>query len=144
MLIIHRSGGGHRYRYYRGSGIFGTIARQLFSSGIKKAISSGARSAVAHKVADVVVNGATSASKQVANAIVKEAASAAGKASASAVNTAINSVVSKIKRKNKRTSPPPSTVTLIEQPYITIPPPVKRQRRVNIDSVIDGSGIVLD
>lgn len=143
MLIIPRggSGCGRRYRYYRGSGIFGTIARQLFSSGIKKAISSGARSAVAHKVADVVVNGATSASKQVANAIVREAASAAGKASASAVNTAINSVVNKIKGKKR---PAPPAVTLIEQPYITVPPPVKRQRRVNIDSVIDGSGIVFD
>ena len=73
MLIIRRrdvvgsvggGGMGRSYRY-RGSGIFGTIARQLFSSGIKKVISSGASSAVAHKVADAVVNGATSASKKI-------------------------------------------------------------------------------
>ena len=45
MLVIHRSNGGMR-RYYQGSGMFGELGRQLFSSGIKKAISSGASSTI--------------------------------------------------------------------------------------------------
>ena len=129
-------------RYYHGSGMFGEIARALFPDGIKKALSSGAGSAIAHKVVDAVVNGASSTPKQVADAIVKEVVSAvAGKASAKAVNTAIDSIVNKVKSK-KRPHP------VVQQPHhsearSTAVPPVKR-KKINIDSVIDGSGIVYD
>ena len=141
MLIVIRSGGvnGGLRRYYRGSGMFATIARKLFSSGIKKAISSGASSAMAHKVADAVVNGATSTSKKVADAIVKEAASAAGKASARAVNTAIDSVVKKVGK--KRPAAPVATAPRnLAEPCIVVP----KRRKIHINSVIDGSGIVYD
>ena len=144
MLVIHRRGSccGGMERYYHGSGMFGEIGRKLFSSGIQKAISSGTSSAIAHKVADAVVNGATSStSKKVADAIIKEVVSAAGKASANAVNTAIDSVVNKVKKK-KRSYP------VVQQPHseaysIVVPSPLKR-KKIDIDSLIDGSGIVYD
>ena len=139
MLVIQRrgssSGGGMR-RYYRGSGMFDVIAQRLLSSGIKKVISNGTSSAIAHKVADAVVNGATSStSKKVADAIVKEATSAAGKASASAVKTAIDSVVNKV-RGAKR--------PVAKSPIITHQQPSSKRKKINIDSLIDGSGIIYD
>ena len=133
MLLIQRNGcggggvlfhGGMR-RYYRGSGMIEDIGRKLFSSGIKKALSSGTTSAIAHKVVDAVVNGAASeTSKEVVNAIAKEVISAAGKASA-------NAVFDSIANKKKRSA---DTYTAV---------PLKRKKN-DIDSLIDGSGIVYD
>ena len=139
MLVIQRRGsssdGGMR-RYYRGSGMFDAIAQRLLSSGIKKVISNGTSSAIAHKVADAVVNGATSStSKKVVDAIVKEATSAAGKASASAVKTAIDSVVKKVKGIKR---------PVAESPIITSQQPSSKRKKINIDSLIDGSGIIYD
>ena len=132
MLIIHRRDGccGGMGRYH-GSGMVDKIARTLFSSGIKKAISSGTSSAIAHKVADAVVNGATSTSKKVADAIVKKTVSAA-------VNTAIDSLVNKVKKKKR-----PHHQHMPEAWSIAVPSPLKR-KKIDIDSVIDGSGIVYD
>ena len=139
MLVIQRRGSslGGMGRYYQGSGMFDTIARKLFSSGIKKVISNGASSSIAHKVADAVVNGATSStSKKVADAIVKEATSAAGKASASAVKTAIDSVVNKVVKGVKRPAAIESSIIVHQQP--------SKRKKINIDSLIDGSGIIYD
>ena len=129
MLVIHRSGGGGGMgRYYHGSGMIEEIGRKLFSSGLKKVISSGTTSAIAHKVVDAVVNGAASeTSKKVASAIAKEVVSAAGKASANAV---FDSIVNK--KNNKRSADAYSVV------------PLKRKKIIDIDSLIDGSGIVYD
>ena len=138
MLVIHRRGSslGGMGRYYRGSGMFDAIARKLLSSGIQKVISNGASSAIAHKIADAVVNGATSStSKKVVDAIVKEATSAAGKASASTVKTAIDSLVKKVKGTKRPVAESP--ITAHQQP------PSKR-KKINIDSLIDGSGIIYD
>ena len=139
MLAIRRRGcslGGMGRYYYQSSGMFDTIVRKLFTSGIKKVISNGASSAIAHKVADAVVNGATSStSKKVAHAIVKEATSAAGKASASAVKTAIDSVVNKVKGVKRPT---------VESSIITYHQPSSKRKKINIDSLIDGSGIIYD
>ena len=146
MLVIHRRGSccGGMGRYYHGSGMFGEMGRKLFSSGIKKAISSGPSSAIAHKVADAVVNGATSSSaKKVADAIIKEGVSAVGKASANILNTAIDSVVNKVKKKKR---PHPVVQQHHSEAYsIAVPssPPLKR-KKIDIDSLIDGSGIVYD
>ena len=127
MLVIHRSGGGGGMgRYYHGSGMIEEIGRKLFSSGLKKVISSGTTSAIAHKVVDAVVNGAASeTSKKVASAIAKEVVSAAGKASA-------NAVFDSIANKKKRSADAYSVV------------PLKRKKIIDIDSLIDGSGIVYD
>ena len=142
MLVIHRRGSslGGMGRYYRGSGMLDTIARKLFSSGIKKVISNGTSSAIAHKVADAVVNGATSStSKKLADAIVKEATSAAGKASASAVKTAIDSVVNKVVKGGvKRPPAVESSIAVHQQPSLA------KRKKINIDSLIDVSGIIYD
>ena len=124
MLVIHRSHGGMG-RYYRGSGMLDEIGQKLFSNGIKNdVISSGTSSTIAHKVADAVVNGA-------ANAIIKEAVSAGvGKA----VNTVVDSVVNTVKKKKKRSHPSSSHAE---------GEPLKRTK-IDIDSLIDGSGIVYD
>ena len=139
MLVIQRRGsssGGGMGRYYRGSGMFDAIAQRLLSSGIKKVISNGTSSAIAHKVADAVVNGATSStSKKVADAIVKEATSAAGKASASTVKTAIDSLVKKVKERKR---------PVVESPITAHQQPPSKRKKINIDSLIDGSGIIYD
>ena len=113
--------------------MFDAFTRKLFSSGIKKVISSGTSSAIAHQVADAVVNGATSTSKNVANAIAKELTST----SASAVKTAIVKV-----RGTKRLQSIPAAAA---EPSIVVQPPLPLKRtKINIDSLIDGSGIVYD
>ena len=120
-----------RYRY-GGSGIIDTIVRAIFSSGAK-AISSGASSAVAQKVANTVVNGATAAAKETANAALKGAAIAAQRAGERAINEAIKAVVTKATAKKKRRKLPAPTV-----------PAAAAAKRFNINSLIDGSGILLD
>ena len=132
MLVIHRSGGGGGAyhggmgRYYHGSGMIADIGRKLFSSGIKKTLNSDTVSAIAHKVVDAVVNGAASeTSKKVANAIAKEVVSVAGKASANAV---FDSLANKKKR-------------LANNAYTTVP---LKRKKIDIDSLIDGSGILYD
>ena len=121
MLVIHRGHGGMG-RYYRGSGMLNDIGQKLFPDGIKKVISSDTGSSIAHKVADAVVNGA-------ANAIIKEAVSGdVGKA----VNTVVDSIVNTVKKKKKRS-----------HPSHTEGVPLKRTK-IDIDSLIDGSGIVYD
>ena len=128
LIINHHRGHGNvggLGRYYRGSGMLGTIARKLFSGGVRKAISSGASSALVHKVADTVVNGAVK--KKVADAIGKEVASAAGKASAHLIDSAIKKVVTKKKR--------PAEPCAIE---------LSPNKKSKINSIIEGSGIVYD
>ena len=73
MLVIKSRGGEYGMRRYAGSGIFDSITRKMFASGLKKAISTGANSVIAPKVADDVVNGATSASQKAAEGVVNEA-----------------------------------------------------------------------
>ena len=47
-------------RRYNGSGIFSSIGRKLFSSGLKKVINAASKANISQKVADAVVNGAKS------------------------------------------------------------------------------------
>ena len=92
----------------------------MFASGLKKAISTGAKSVIAQKVADAVVNGATSTVQ---------------KAAEGAVNEAINSVKPYVKKKlfvGQKRSP-----IQIETVQNKIP-------KIDINSLIDGSGIVFD
>ena len=122
MLVIHRGHGGMGRYYHYGSGMLDVIGHKLFPDGIKKVISSGTSSSIAHKVADAVVNGA-------ANAIIKEAVSGdVGKA----VNKVVDSIVNTAKKKKKRS-----------HPSHTEGVPLKRTK-IDIDSLIDGSGIVYD
>ena len=102
-------------RYYRGSGIVADIGRTLLS----KAISSGTSSAIAHKVVGSVVNGATLVGKKTANAVLK-----------GAVNAVVQEQLAGRRRKR------PTSTTAIAGPPLA--------KRFNIDSLIDGSGIVYD
>ena len=138
MLVIHPRGTssfhGGMGRYYHGSGIVEGIGRGLFSRGdIKKAISSGASSAIAHKVVDAVVNGpAGETSKKAANAIVKEVE--AGKASANAAFDSIVNQVNKTKQQKKRP----------HQSSQSAEATLQKINKIDIDRLIDGSGIVYD
>ena len=89
-------------------------------------------SALAHKVVDAVVNGATATSQKVGKAVVKDATSAGQKA----VESVVNNDFTKKWIVGKKRSTQPSSVT--DQ----IIAPQKRKR--DIDSLIDGSGIVLN
>ena len=113
--------------------MFHAIGQQLYSSGFKKAKSSGMNSALAHKVADAEVNGTTSTSRRFGNAVVKGIASARQKAAESVVNSAIDFIKKWIVGKK------PSI-----QPSVAGPIIVAQKRKLCIDSLIDGSGIVLD
>ena len=121
MLVIKPRGGGRKIYRYGGSGIFDAITTKLFSNGLKTAIKSGAKSAIAQKVADAVVNGATNATK---------------KAVEDTVNEAINNKVKPYMIK-KLTSKRKPTSTLGDDG-------VRKKLKVDINSLIDGSGIVLD
>ena len=108
------------------------VGRKLFSSGFKRAISSGVNSAIAHIVADSGANGATSISQKVGNAAVKGATSAVQKAAESVVNNPIDSTKKWIVGKKR-------SIQSLVDPII-----VPQKRKLDIDSLIDGSSIVLD
>ena len=90
-------------------------------------------SAIAHKVVDAVVNGATSISQKVGKAVVKGAASAGQKAAKSAVNNAIDSTKRWFVGRKRPIQPSGAEAIIVPQ-----------KRKLDIDSLIDGSGIVLD
>ena len=122
MLVVKPRGGGNRQYRYGGSGIFDALSRKIFSGGFKKIISTGARAAIAQKVADAVVNGATSATKK-------------------AVEEGVNEVISKAKpyilnklRRLKRSHPKDESGERKDL----------KKTKININSLIDGSGIVFD
>ena len=120
MLVIKpRGGAGGMRRYAAGSGIFDSISRKMFASGLKKAISTGAKFVIAQKVADAVVKGATSTVQ---------------KATESAVNEAINSVKPYVKKLVVGQKRPPISIETVQN---KIP-------KIDINSLIDGSGIVFD
>ena len=132
MLVIRSRGGGScdsGLGRYSGSGMLDAVGRQLFSSAFKRAISSCVNSALAHKVVDAVVNGATSTSQKVGKAVVKGATSAWQKAVESVVNNAIDSTKKWMVGKKRSLADP-----------IIVP----QKGKLDIDSLIDGSGIVLD
>ena len=142
MLVIKPRCGAHGFGRYTatttadGSGIFDSITRKMFATGIKKAISTGANSVIAHKISDAVVNGATSASQ---------------KAVESAVNEAVNTVKPIVKeslkklvgqKRHHRTSSPSTPIPVVlEEIATTIK---KKKPNIDINSLIDGSGIVFD
>ena len=86
-------------------------------------------SAIAHKVADAVVNGATPTSPKVGKAIVKGATLAGQEAVEGVVNNAIDSTKKWIVGKKRSLADP-----------IIVP----KKGKLDIDSLIDGSGIVHD
>ena len=55
-------------RRYNGSGIFSSIGRKLFSSGLKKVINVATKANLPQKIADFAVNGAQSAGQKIGKA----------------------------------------------------------------------------
>ena len=145
MAIVHRQLAVRRYRY-GGSGIIDAIARAILSSG-SKAISSGVSSAAPQKVANVVVSGANTAAKESAKAALRGAALAAQKAGEKAVNAAIHTVANKGKRgvknlrKYRKTASKKIARELEKTPLAKA---ITSARKININSLIDGSGVILD
>ena len=136
MLVIKSRGSDYSMsRYYAGSGIFDSITRKMFASGLKKAISTGANSVIAHKDADAVVNGATSASQKAAESVVNEA-----------INTVKPIVKEGLKKLVGQKRPSPAILVSLPTALEEIATTVKKKKKPNIDinSLIGGSGIVFD
>ena len=117
MLKISSRGGGKRQYQYGGSGIFDSLTRKLFSSGMKNVINTAAKSAITQKVANAIVNGATSEAEK-------------------AVKEAVNSTINRIKQGRNRKITVPTAIEGEHQE--------DKKARVDINSLINGSGIVLD
>ena len=132
MLVIKSRGGDHGMGRYTGSGIFDSITRKMFASGLKKAISAGAKSVIAHKISDAVVNGATTASQKAAESVVTEAVNA--------VKPIVKESLKKLVGQ-KRPSPSVSIPIILEEIVTT---EKKKKPNIDINSLIDGSGIVFD
>ena len=70
LVIRNRRGsaaaGLHRYH---GSGLFGSIGRKLFSSGLKKVINVATKANLPQKIANVVVDGAQSAGQKLGKTV---------------------------------------------------------------------------
>ena len=116
------AGGLHRYK---GSGIFSSIGRKLFSSGLKKVINVATKANLPQKIANTVVNGAQSVGENFGKAVSEKLGQVAGE-----------KVVNTVKKTLKRKLPPP------EEQQIVTPPP--KQARIDVNRLINGSGIVLD
>jgi hypothetical protein len=137
MLIIKSRGGDYGMRrYYAGSGIFDSITRKMFASGLKKAISTGANSVIAHKVADAVVNGATSATQKAAESVVNEAVNA--------VKPIVKESLKKLVGRKRSLLPPVSTTPIVLEEIVTTVNNNKKKPNIDINSLIDGSGIIFD
>ena len=77
LIISNRQGSAaYGMRRYHGSGIFSSIGRKLFSSGLKKAINIATEANLPQKIANIVVNGAQSAGEKLGKVAVKKIAAA--------------------------------------------------------------------
>ena len=116
MLKIPPRGGGKKQYRYGGSGIFDSLTRKLFSTGMKNVINTAAKSAITQKVANAVVNGAASTAEK-------------------AIKEVVNDTINHIKQGRKRA---------ISSPSIKGEHQEVKKAKVDINSLINGSGIVLD
>ena len=116
------AGGLHRYK---GSGIFSSIGQKLFSSGLKKVINVATKTNLPQKIANSVVNGAQSVGENFGKAVSEKLGQVAGE-----------KVVNTVKKTLKRKLSPP------EEQQIVTPPP--KQARIDVNHLINGSGIVFD
>ena len=111
-------------RRYNGSGIFSSIGRKLFSSGLKKVINVAREANLPQKIANAVVNGAQTTGEALAKAAGEKLAKVAAKN------------LGKVQLGVKRSSSP-SSLLLKE---VEIPP---KHSKVDIERIINGSGIII-
>lgn len=117
MLKVPPRGGGNKKYQYGGSGIFDSLTRKIFSTGMKNVINTAAKSAITQKVANAVVNGATSTAEK-------------------AIKEVVNDTIKHIKQGRKRVISSPTIQGNQHQEV--------KKAKVDINSLINGSGIVLD
>jgi hypothetical protein len=119
-------------RRYNGSGLFSSIGRKLFSSGLKKVINVATKANLPQKIANVVVNGAQSAGQKFGKTVGQKLTKFAGeKLGEVAGEKVADTVKETLKRK----------FTPVEQ-QVASPP--SKQTKIDINHLINGSGIVFD
>ena len=141
------AGGLHRYN---GSGMFSSIGRKLFSSGLKKVINVATKANLPQKIANVVVNGAQSAGQKFGKTVGEKLGKVAGE-------KVVNTVKKTLKRKltpseeQQVVAPPPKQakketlkrkLTPPEEHQIVAPP--SKHAKIDVNHLINGSGIVFD
>lgn len=127
------SGLGRYHRSAIGSGIFGSLARKLFSAGFKKVINVASKANLSQKIADTVVNGAKSAGEKLGKK--------AGKKLGAVVRKKVVNKFTPKKRSREGSAKPYSNGFAIPQRIQGGESSAKRKR---YDSLINtGSGIIL-
>ena len=104
-------------RRYNGSGIFSSIGRKLFSSGLKKVINVAKEANLPQKIANAVVNGAHTTGEALAKAAGEKLAKVAAKN------------LGKVQLGVKRSALPLQEAS--------------KHSKVDIDRLINGSGIII-
>ena len=107
-------------RRYRGEGIFSSIGRKLFSSGLKKVINVAAKANLPQKIANVVVNGAQSGGEKIGTLAGEK----------------LTRVILKKTKKRKKTTP---VIPQIEEATQS-----SKHPKLDIDRLINGSGIIIE
>ena len=138
-------------RRYNGSGIFSSIGRKLFSSGLKKVINVASKANISQKVADAVVNGAKSVGQKLGKTVGQKAAKFAGDKIQSIVGDKFQSTINNINNNKKRKIIKKKRPLASEEQQL-LAPPTKQIKFDNINHLIDnsidgpiqGSGIFLD
>ena len=114
-------------RRYNGSGIFSSIGRKLFSSGLKKVINVATKANLPQKIANVVVNGAQSVGQKFGKTAGQKLTKFAGEKLGKIVG---EKVVKSVKRQ------------LAPEQQLIAPP--TKQAKIDVNHLIDGSGIFFD
>ena len=121
LIIQNRQGAtASGLRRYRGEGIFSSIWRKLFSSGLKKVINVASKANLPQNIADVVVNGVIPGGEKLSTLAGKK-------------------LTQTILKKTKRKRPLPID-PLIEEKELRN----SKHSKLDIDRLINGSGIIIE
>jgi len=107
-------------RRYRGEGIFSSIGRKLFSSGLKKVINVATKANLPQKIANVVVNGAQSGGEKLGKLAGEK----------------LTRVILKKTKKRKKATPVIPQIEEVSQ--------ISKHPKLDIDRLINGSGIIFE
>ena len=120
-LVIqnHRGATASGLKRYRGEGIFSSIGRKLFSSGLKKVITIASKANLPQKIADIVVNGSKTGGEKLGT-------------------LAGEKLTQTILKKKKKKRSPPIDLSLEEESRNNKKP------KLDIDRLINGSGIIIE
>ena len=141
------AGGLHRYN---GSGMFSSIGRKLFSSGLKKVINVATKANLPQKIANVVVNGAQSAGQKFGKTVGEKLGKVAGEKVANTLKKTLKRKLTPSEEQQVVAPPPKQAkketlkrkLTPAEEQQLVAPPP--KQAKIDVNHLINGSGIVFD